>query len=420
LCLFDPPLSRCTGFHAFWSKLTIINQSIGKMQYEEEMMVAFYPALRHRICDVFLSTQQAQRVGMRLLAGLFALIALTAAGLWNDALANPSADYFRFESKAFGFDFEVQADWQREITDQGVLLLYGPAGTSAEQATAVLQILDKARVGPSSEQDELLKIYRQVTGLAQFTDIANGRVPIAGGYAPFFTVSYIAPDEGGNEVTYRHTHLALENESYYFLLSFRAPETVYTDQQGVFAHIVATFAFPLSESEKQKLEAEGAQLAGIGKGDALPVENGWYRNEEYKYAIHVPEGWAAESGEGDTIQIYPSSKDAAVIIFAIATGQPVTMEKWIEIAETKINPEITYLQDRVGSIAWPHPGTGIAGSPMIVHEYSGHHMNAPVRSLAGYSVHDERVFIVSAFCETGSTEKFQGILEVVQGFRLTE
>lgn len=306
------------------------------------------------------------------------------------------------ESSHFGFLFEHPQDWQRDINASGSLVIFGPSGTPAEQAIMVLQILAKSELPPTSDIGELTKVFSQIKKQPDWQLLNEGRMPIAGMNAPFFQATYLAEDERGNMTNYRHFHLVMDHEDHFFLLSYRSPAGIFETFQSVFAHAIATFSFPLSKEEKQKLNRPGTPLATLLKGLPLKVVDGVYVSNEFGYRVDVPRGWSAEHQKGgSTIQIYPKERNAAVFVFAIATDHDMPLDKWISISEDKVLPKFTFLQKKIEGIE-PVALNLDGGATMVIHRYEGHHMNKPVESYTGHISHNNVIYIVSMFAEVPS------------------
>ena len=190
---------------------------------------------------------------------LLLAVAFNVISIHSYAQTSPGAQeqFTVIKNTRFGFQFELPSEWQRKINRIGALVMYGASGTQAEQAITILQILDKSVLTGSTDSGELSKLYQQIKHQPGFRFISEGHTSVAGSNAPFFLVSYHAEDETGRTVTFRHTHIALDQKEYFLLMSYRAPESLFDTYIWYFEHIKDTFStFPIN-SEKRMVKQSG-------------------------------------------------------------------------------------------------------------------------------------------------------------------
>ena len=168
----------------------------------------------------------------------------------------------RLNENKFGFSFELPDYWLWELLpDHSGYMLSGPANTEENEVIIVLQAVLKAANPGSSAANQLHEARTQIEGVAgaeiRSADIAD----VSGRQVPFFLALYPGQTAKHEPTTFAHVQMVLENNLYYFWISYAAPTAYFEKYQELFAHMLTTFQ--ISDAG-----AQSSRAAPAGSGPA--------------------------------------------------------------------------------------------------------------------------------------------------------
>jgi len=148
----------------------------------------------------------------------------------------------RLHENKFGFSFELPDYWIWELLpDKSGYLLSGPAGTEENEVIIIVQAIKKSANPGSSLAKQLQEARAQIEGVAGAEIRSEDVVTVSGRQVPFFLALYPGQTAKQEPATFAHVQLVVENEPYYFWISYAAPTQYFEKYQEIFANMLTTF-----------------------------------------------------------------------------------------------------------------------------------------------------------------------------------
>jgi hypothetical protein len=160
----------------------------------------------------------------------------------GDAVALAGYTMKRLHENNFGFSFELPDYWLWELLpDNSGYLLSGPAGTEENEVIIVVQAIKKSANPGSSVAKQLQEARSQIKGVSGAEIRSEDVVAVSGRQVPFFLALYPGQTAEQEPATFAHVQLVVENEPYYFWISYAAPTQYFEKYQEVFANMLTSF-----------------------------------------------------------------------------------------------------------------------------------------------------------------------------------
>ena len=148
----------------------------------------------------------------------------------------------RLHENNLGFSFELPDYWLWELLpDNGGYLLSGPAGTEENEVIIIVQAVKKAAHPGSSAAKQLQEAVAQIQRVSGAEIRSEDVVTVSGRQVPFFLALYPGQTARQEPATFAHFQLVVENEPYYFWISYAAPTQYFEKYQELFANMLTTF-----------------------------------------------------------------------------------------------------------------------------------------------------------------------------------
>jgi hypothetical protein len=139
------------------------------------------------------------------------------------------------------------------LPDNGGYLLSGPAGTEENEVIIVVQAVKKSTNPGSSAAQQLQEARAQISGVAGAEIRSEDVVAVSGRQVPFFLALYPGQTATQEPATFAHVQLVVENEPYYFWISYAAPTQYFEKYQEVFANMLTTFQIAAAGGQSRSM-----------------------------------------------------------------------------------------------------------------------------------------------------------------------
>jgi hypothetical protein len=160
----------------------------------------------------------------------------------------------RLHENNFGFSFELPDSWLWErLPHNDGYLMSGPAGTEENELIIVVQAVKKEANPGSSVAKQLHAARLQIQRISGAEIRSEDIVAISGRQVPFFLALYPGQTADRDPATFAHVQLVVENELYYFWISYAAPTQYFEKYQELFANMLTTFQIVQSGGQSRSM-----------------------------------------------------------------------------------------------------------------------------------------------------------------------
>jgi hypothetical protein len=148
----------------------------------------------------------------------------------------------RLHEDNFGFSFELPDNWLWELLpNNGGYLLSGPGDTEENELIIVVQAIQKATNPGSSAAKQLQEARAQIERFSGTEIRSEDVITVSDRKVPYFLALYPGQTAKREPTTFAHVELVLENDLYYFWISYAAPTEYFEKYQDLFANMLTSF-----------------------------------------------------------------------------------------------------------------------------------------------------------------------------------
>ncbi len=325
--------------------------------------------------------------------------------------------YRTLTNREAGIRFEYPAGWRYGANRDGALVIRGRKGTPPQFAIITVQTLP----GLSDAAGELEAVLARFRKRVPIRILLKGEEKLAGEKASFYVIRYKSP-LNRQPVAWKHIIAAVAHGGFVYLLSYRAPESIFERYKKHFNHLVLSLSFPtppsaaapprVSAPPKRKTASTPPSAPRFVKG------NGWIRDRVSGYRFRLPRGWRHEVKK-DVVYAFSRSGRAGFFALGEVVEKHVDAEAWADAAEKALSGQLGFMEKRLLHSGFKYLGYVPEGMKYVVRDYEGRVDRIPVRGHVLYATYGLRVYVAGVFLSRRVRRGAREIADVLNDFETT-
>ncbi len=325
--------------------------------------------------------------------------------------------YRTLYNREAGIRFDIPARWRYGPNRNGDLVIRGRKGTAPQFAIMTVQTLP----GLSDAAGELEAVLARFRKRTPVRILLKGEEKLAGERASFYVIRYRSP-LNGQQVVWKHVIAAVAHGGFVYLLSYRAPESIFDRYKRHFNRLALSLSFP---SPAEPAPPASSARPPARKDPATPPSSprfvkrgGWIRDTVSGYRFRLPRGWRHEVKK-DVAYAFSRSGRAGFFALGEIVDRPLDVAAWADAAEKALSARLGFMEKRLLKSRFRYLGHVPEGMRYVVRDYEGRVDRIPVRGHVLYATYGLRVYVAGIFLSRKSRRAAREIEDVLNDFETT-